>query len=231
MHVFSVDLPAFVGQPWRHEPQRMQLPSVYECTGSSSAPSARKPALDRVDARAASRLRSRTPSTLLDPVVVRVEVGDGERLARRRSSGRSPRATSRRRVSCARSATFVLIVVVPPTQRPARNATTSPLGSGAKPERPAERSCVAFASQRSKSVGGQVRPASSRSTSRAALRELARDHAAAGAGPDHDDVERVASRDPQRTTSPCRGAVASGELKSISAHAPGRRLPGATKSL
>ena len=32
----------------------------------------------------------------------------------------------------ARSATFELIVVVPPTQRPARNATTSPSGSGAK---------------------------------------------------------------------------------------------------
>ena len=30
MYVFPVDLPAFVGQPWRHEPQCMQLPSVYE---------------------------------------------------------------------------------------------------------------------------------------------------------------------------------------------------------
>ena len=43
MYVFWVDLPAFVGQPWRHEPQRMQFVSVYEVTGSSSAPSALKP--------------------------------------------------------------------------------------------------------------------------------------------------------------------------------------------
>ena len=44
-------LPAFVGQPWRHEPQCMQLPSVYDMTGSSSCPSALHPALDRVHAR------------------------------------------------------------------------------------------------------------------------------------------------------------------------------------
>ena len=43
MYVFIVDLPAFVGQPWRHEPHDMQFGSVYERTGSSSAPSARKP--------------------------------------------------------------------------------------------------------------------------------------------------------------------------------------------
>jgi hypothetical protein len=40
IHVFPVDFPAFVGQPWRHEPQCMQLPSVYDITGSSSCPSA-----------------------------------------------------------------------------------------------------------------------------------------------------------------------------------------------
>ena len=44
-------------------------------------------------------------------------------------------ATSR---SCARSATFVLIVVVPPTQRPARNASISPPAQWREPERPEE---------------------------------------------------------------------------------------------
>ena len=35
--------PAFVGQPWRQEPQLMQFASVYACTGSRCEPSARKP--------------------------------------------------------------------------------------------------------------------------------------------------------------------------------------------
>ena len=45
MYVFIVDLPALVGQPCRHEPQRMQLPSVYAVTGSSSC-------AERLEARA-----------------------------------------------------------------------------------------------------------------------------------------------------------------------------------
>ena len=62
MYVFIVDLPAFVGQPWRQEPQLVQLASVYAWTGSSSAPSARKPA-STVCTLFFQSLRSRTPST------------------------------------------------------------------------------------------------------------------------------------------------------------------------
>ena len=62
MYVFIVDLPALVGQPCRQEPQRMQLPSVYEVTGSSSWPSARKPG-STVWTHFCQSLRSRTPST------------------------------------------------------------------------------------------------------------------------------------------------------------------------
>ena len=62
MYVFAVDLPAFVGQPWRQEPHREQFASVYEVTGSSSAPSARNPA-STVWTLFGESLRSRTPST------------------------------------------------------------------------------------------------------------------------------------------------------------------------
>ena len=78
MYVFCVDLPAFVGQPCRHEPQPMQFASVYERTGSSGAPSARNAGLDRVHALApVGPLAHAEP--LLDAVVVRVEVGRAER--------------------------------------------------------------------------------------------------------------------------------------------------------
>ena len=61
MYVFPVDLPALVGQPCMHEPQCMQLPSVYEVTGSSSYPSLRIPA-STVRTHFCQSLRSRTPS-------------------------------------------------------------------------------------------------------------------------------------------------------------------------
>ena len=63
-----------------------------------------------------------------------------------------------------------------------------------------------------------------------ALRELARDDASARARADHDDVEAVLHAIPMYDQSLAR-RVASGELKSISAHAPGPSLSGATKSL
>ena len=87
------------------------------CTGSSCAPSARNAGLDRAHALPpVAALANAEP--LLDPVVVRVEVGRAERRAPASRRSRSPRATWRSPSSCARSATFVLIVVVPPTQRP-----------------------------------------------------------------------------------------------------------------
>ena len=61
MYVFIVDLPAFEGQPWMQEPQLVQFASVYECTDSSSAPSARKPG-STVYTLFSQSLRSRTPS-------------------------------------------------------------------------------------------------------------------------------------------------------------------------
>ena len=60
IHVFWVFLPAFVGQPWRHEPQCMQLPSVYDMTGSSSCPSAFIPR-SIVCTHGCQSLRSRMP--------------------------------------------------------------------------------------------------------------------------------------------------------------------------
>ena len=62
MYVFMVDLPALVGQPWMQEPQLVQFASVYELTGSSSAPRARKPA-STVNTLFCQSARSRTPST------------------------------------------------------------------------------------------------------------------------------------------------------------------------
>jgi hypothetical protein len=61
MYVLSVDLPAFVGQPWRQEPQLMQFASVYDRTGSRAEPSARKPG-STVRTLFRQSLRSRTPS-------------------------------------------------------------------------------------------------------------------------------------------------------------------------
>ena len=63
----------------------------------------------------------------------------------------------------------------------------------------------------------------------AALGELAGDDAAARARADDDDVEAVLHATPRYDQS-FASRVASGELKSISVHAPGPGLPGATKS-
>ena len=78
--------------------------------------------------------------------------------------------------------------------------------------------------------GREVGPGLEQEHVAAALGELACDHAAASAGADHDDVEGVSHAIPRYDQSLAR-RVASGELKSISAHAPGPSLPGATKSL
>ena len=64
----------------------------------------------------------------------------------------------------------------------------------------------------------------------AAPGELTRDDTATGARAHHDDVELFLHAIPRNDQSLAR-RVASGELKSISAHAPGPSLPGATKSL
>ena len=77
-------------------------------------------------------------------------------------------------------------------------------------------------------VPAEVRSALDEQHVAAALCELARDHAAARARPDHDDVvgpQAIPSHDQSFAR-----RVASGELKSISAHAPGPSFPGATKS-
>ena len=167
----------------------MQLASVYDWTGSSSAPSARKPASTVWTLFVQSRPLAHAEH-LLHPVVVRRR-GRRRRTARRASFVRPVAgchfATSR---SWARSATFVLIVVVPPTQRPARKASISPFGSGAS-RSGQKRSCVAFASQRVKSAAVRCGPDLEQQHVAAALRELARDDAAAGARADHDDVEVV----------------------------------------
>ena len=102
-------------------------------------------------------------------------------------------ATSR---SCARNATFVLIVVVPPTQRPARKVTSSPFGSGAK-RSGQKRSCAAFASKRVKSGARRCGPHSRSSTSRPRCASSPAIDAAARARPDDDDVVGGRSCDPE----------------------------------
>ena len=64
----------------------------------------------------------------------------------------------------------------------------------------------------------------------AALGELTCDDTPSRARPDDHDVESVFHAIPRYDQSFAR-RVASGELKSISAHAPGPSRPGATKSL
>ena len=104
--------------------------------------------------------------------------------------------------------------------------TTSPFGRGAK-RSGQKRSCAAFASQRE--VGStEMRPALEEQHVATTLRQFARDHRA-GAGAHHHDVELALHAIPRYDQSFAR-RVASGELKSISAHAPGPSFPGATKS-
>ena len=85
MYVLSVDLPAFVGQPCRHEPQLMQFASVYDRTGSSSRAERAERRLDGAHALApVGALAHAEPR--LDAVVVRIEVGRAERRAARAAS-------------------------------------------------------------------------------------------------------------------------------------------------
>jgi len=77
--------------------------------------------------------------------------------------------------------------------------------------------------------GAKVRSALEQQHVTTALGELARDDAPTGAGPHDDDVESVLHAIPRYDQSFAR-RVAIGELKSISAHAPGPSFPGATKS-
>ena len=77
-------------------------------------------------------------------------------------------------------------------------------------------------------VGAEVRSALDEQDV-AALRELACDHAAAGAGADHHDVVRVPHAIPSHDQSFAR-RVASGELKVDLRQALGPSFPGATKS-
>src|SRR5262249_61939735 len=77
---------------------------------------------------------------------------------------------------------------------------------------------------------GQVRSCLEQENVLAALGELARDHAAAGAGPDHDDLEVVLHDTPSHDQS-LRSRAVTGGAKSISSQALGPSLPGATKSL
>ena len=65
----------------------------------------------------------------------------------------------------------------------------------------------------------------------AAAGELARDDPPASARPDDDHVEAVAHPLIPRYDQSLSSRVASGELKSISFHAPWASSPGATKSL
>ena len=82
MYVFSVDLPAFVGQPCRHEPQLMQFASVYDMHRLERRAERAEGGLDRAHALApVGPLADAEP--LLDPVVVRIEVGRAERRAAR----------------------------------------------------------------------------------------------------------------------------------------------------
>ena len=77
---------------------------------------------------------------------------------------------------------------------------------------------------------GLVRPGLEQQHLAATLRELAGDQAATGARAHHDDVETLVHEIPRYDQS-LASRVASGVLKSISVHAPVASTPGATKSL
>ena len=120
------------------------------------------------------------------------------------------------------------MVVVPPTQRPGEEGDELAVLERREAERPEE--VVRGLGLEAREVGrAEVRPAFEEQDVAAPLRELARDHAAARARPDHDDVVGGVHAIPSHDQSFAR-RVARGELKSISAHAPGASFPGATKS-
>ena len=164
---------------------------------------------------------------MLDPVVVRSEIGGGERLAAlvRRPARRVPlgdvalvRAqgdlgVDRRRADAAAREKHERL-----TARKRREA-----------ERPPDVVCGLRLPARE--VGRRpVRPALEEEDVPPAPRKLTGHHAATGAGSDDDDVELAVHGIPRYDQSLFR-RVASGVLKSISAHAPGPGLPDATKSL
>ena len=150
----------------------------------------------------------------------------------RRSSFVNPLAACHLATSCswARSATLLLMVVVPPTQRPARNATTSPLGKRREAQRPPD-VVIRFRLPAREVGSGAVRPAFEQQHVATALGELACDRRRPRR-PSRRRRRRTRSfiDDPRYDQSLFR-RVASGELKSISAQAPGPSMPGATKSL
>ena len=103
-----------------------------------------------------------------------------------------------------------------------------PVRKRREPERPEQVVCCLRLPAREVSRA-EVRPALEQQHVASALRELAGHDAAAGPGSDDDDVEVALHAIPRYDQSFAR-RLASGELKSISAHAPGPSFPGATKS-
>ena len=153
--------------------------------------------------RTAASRPAPAPQSPLNPLEIGPQIGSRERLVPPRRAVRRRHATSRSPRRTGRSATFVLIVVVPPTQRPRNNG----IGGARRPWRLGERSghqmlVVGCASQRMKSAAvGAGRP-------RAAARcdpvgELAGHDTAAGARADHHTSYRSLIPSPPDTTSPC----------------------------
>ena len=141
MYVFIVDLPAFAGSLDARPAARAVRVGV-RVDRLELGPERTEARHDRAHALlpVAQLADAEHP---LDVVVVRgeVETENGVLPSLVRPLAGCHFATSR---SCARKATFVLIVVVPPTQRAARKVTSSPFSSGAK-RSGQKRSWAAFA--------------------------------------------------------------------------------------
>ena len=222
MYVFPVDLPAFVGQPCRHEPQCMQFPSVYEVTGSSSWPSALNPR-SSVSTHFCQSCALADAEPLLDLRVVRLEIGDGERPRAVRGQpglgmplGDVPLVRPQRDLRVDR-------------RRPADTAAGEERDDVAVRQRPeAERPPERVVRLRLPAVEvdrGQVRAGLEQEHVPAARRELAGDDTAASPRPHDDDVSYASSHDQS-----LRNRRAAGGSKSISAQAPWASRPGSTKS-
>ena len=226
MYVFIVDLPAFVGQPWRHEPQRHAVRVRVRAHGLELGAERAEARLERVDALPPVRALAHAEPRL-DPVVVRIEVGGGERRAvlfrqpgRRLPLGDVPVVRAQRdlRVDRRRAADAA-----------AGEERDEPcLARRREPERPPH--VVRRLRLPAREVGGrQVRAGLEQEHVAAPLGELAGDDASARARADDDDLEGSFIATPRYDQS-FASRVASGELKSISVQAPGPGLPGATKS-
>ncbi len=209
----------------------MQFASVYALTGSSCDAQRAEAGLDGEDAlRPVGSLADAEP--LLDTVVVRIEVGRAER--RSAGSDEAARRVPLGIVVAGHAQGDLRVDRRRPAHAPRREERDHASGAPVdrrEPKRPPDvvvRVRLPAREVRRRAVRSRLEEEDAPAT----VGELTGDDAAACARAHHDDVEpfRRAHEIPRYDQSFSR-RVASGELKSISSHAPVASTPGATKSL